>query len=83
MQLNHIANTDVASSSGRTLPMIDPSDGRRSRRSRAATRDDIDAAVRAARGARRRVGTRVSRPSAAGCSMASRTRSLAMPTNSR
>ena len=27
MQLNYIANTSVASSSGRTLPVIDPSDG--------------------------------------------------------
>ena len=27
MQLNYIANTSVASSSGKTIPVIDPSDG--------------------------------------------------------
>src|SRR5450830_1936759 len=49
MQLNYIANANVPSASGRTLPVIDPSDGQvfdHIQRSNAA---DIDSAVRAAR----------------------------------
>jgi aldehyde dehydrogenase (NAD+) len=49
MQLNYIANASLPSSSGRTIPVIDPSDGQvfdELQRSNAA---DIDAAVHAAR----------------------------------
>ena len=49
MQLNYIANTPVASSSGKTIPVIDPSDGQvfdDIQRSNAA---DIHTAVTAAR----------------------------------
>ncbi len=49
MQLNYIANTFVPSSSGRTLPMIDPSDGQPFEEIQRSNADDIDAAVRAAR----------------------------------
>jgi len=49
MQLNYIANANIVSASGRTLPVIDPSDGQvfdELQRSNAA---DIDTAVAAAR----------------------------------
>jgi aldehyde dehydrogenase (NAD+) len=49
MQLNHIANTAVASSSGRTLPVIDPSDGQAFDELQRSSAADIDTAVRAAR----------------------------------
>jgi aldehyde dehydrogenase (NAD+) len=49
MQLNYIANTDVASASGRTLPVIDPSDGQTFDELQRSNAADIDAAVRAAR----------------------------------
>ena len=49
MQLNHIANTGVASASGRTLPVIDPSDGQPFDELQRSNAADIDSAVRAAR----------------------------------
>ncbi len=49
MQLNFIANADVPSASGRTLPVIDPSDGQVFDELQRSNADDIDAAVRAAR----------------------------------
>ena len=49
MQLNHIANTGVASTSGRTLPVIDPSDGQPFDELQRSNAADIDSAVRAAR----------------------------------
>ncbi|RZL67203.1 MAG: aldehyde dehydrogenase family protein, partial [Variovorax sp.] len=49
MQLNFIANTDVPSASGRTLPVIDPSDGQTFDELQRSNAADIDSAVRAAR----------------------------------
>lgn len=49
MQLNYIANASVPSSSGRTLPVIDPSDGQPFDEIQRSNADDIDAAVHAAR----------------------------------
>ncbi|MES2976088.1 MAG: aldehyde dehydrogenase family protein [Pseudomonadota bacterium] len=49
MQLNYIANASLPSSSGRTIPMIDPSDGQPFDEIQRSNADDIDAAVRAAR----------------------------------
>ncbi len=49
MQLNYIANQNVASASGRTLPVIDPSDGQPFDEIQRSDAADIDAAVRAAR----------------------------------
>ena len=49
MQLNYIANADVPSSSGRTLPVIDPSDGQVFEEIQRSNAADIDTAVRAAR----------------------------------
>ena len=49
MQLNYIANTSVASASGRTVPVIDPSDGQIFDELQRGNADDIDSAVRAAR----------------------------------
>ena len=49
MQLNYIGNASVASSSGRTLPVIDPSDGQPFDELQRSNAADIDAAVRAAR----------------------------------
>ncbi len=51
MQLNFIANESVASASGRTLPVIDPSDGQPFDDIQRSDERDIDAAVRAARSA--------------------------------
>ena len=50
MQLHFIANERVASASGRTLPVIDPSDGQPFDELQRGNAADIDAAVRAARG---------------------------------
>ena len=50
MQLNYIANADVPSSSGRTLPVIDPSDGQafdEIQRSNAADIDSADCSIEA------------------------------------
>ena len=49
MQLNFIANESVASASGRTLPVIDPSDGQPYDDIQRSDAHDIDTAVRAAR----------------------------------
>lgn len=49
MQLNYIANASVPSSSGRTLPVIDPSDGQPFDQIQRSNAQDIDAAVAAAR----------------------------------
>ncbi|WP_298931812.1 aldehyde dehydrogenase family protein [uncultured Ramlibacter sp.] len=49
MQLHYIANASQASSSGRTIPVIDPSDGQVFDELQRGTADDIDQAVRAAR----------------------------------
>ncbi|KQP19221.1 aldehyde dehydrogenase family protein [Pseudorhodoferax sp. Leaf265] len=49
MPLNYIANAFVPSSSGRTIPVIDPSDGQPFEEIQRSNAQDIDAAVRAAR----------------------------------
>ena len=49
MQLNYIANASVRSASGRTLPVIDPSDGQPFDELQRSNAQDIDAAVHAAR----------------------------------
>ena len=49
MQLHYIANASVSSSSGRTIPVIDPSDGQPFDEIQRGTASDIDLAVRAAR----------------------------------
>jgi aldehyde dehydrogenase (NAD+) len=49
MQLHYIANAAQASSSGRTIPVIDPSDGQAFDELQRGSAEDIDAAVRAAR----------------------------------
>ena len=49
MQLHYIGNTAVRSSSERTIPVIDPSDGQAYDTIQRGTPEDIDAAVRAAR----------------------------------
>ena len=49
MQFNYIANAATPSSSGRTIPMLDPSDGQAFEEIQRSNAADIDAAVRAAR----------------------------------
>ena len=49
MQLNYIANAAAASASGRTIPVIDPSDGQPFDELQRSNAHDIDTAVRAAR----------------------------------
>ncbi len=49
MQLHYIANAGTASTSGRTIAVIDPSDGQPFDDIQRGTPEDIDAAVRAAR----------------------------------
>ena len=49
MQYHHIANAAAPSTGGRTLPVIDPSDGQPYDEIQRGTAEDIDAAVRAAR----------------------------------
>ncbi len=49
MQLNYIANASVPSASGRTIPVIDPSDGQVFDELQRSNADDIDSAVHAAR----------------------------------
>ena len=49
MQLNFIDNSSIASLSGRTLPVIDPSDGQPFDEIQRSNERDIDAAVQAAR----------------------------------
>ena len=49
MQLNYIANSSVPSVSGRTIPVIDPSDGQPFDHIQRSSAPDLDTAVRAAR----------------------------------
>lgn len=49
MQLNYIANASLPSSSGRSIPVIDPSDGQAFEEIQRSNAHDIDAAVHAAR----------------------------------
>ena len=49
MQFNYIANACATSSSGRTIPMLDPSDGQPYDEIQRSNASDIDLAVRAAR----------------------------------
>ena len=49
MQLHYIANASQASSGGRTIPVIDPSDGQPFDQLQRGTAEDIDLAVHAAR----------------------------------
>jgi aldehyde dehydrogenase (NAD+) len=49
MQLHYIANASRGSSSGRTIPVIDPSDGKPFEELQRGTAEDIEVAVRAAR----------------------------------
>ncbi len=49
MQRNFIANASVASASGRSIPVLDPSDGQAFDELQRSDAGDIDAAVRAAR----------------------------------
>jgi len=49
MQLHYIGNEGVRSSNGRTIPVIDPSDGQPFDELQRGTPEDIDAAVQAAR----------------------------------
>ena len=49
MQLNFIANAPQPSSSGRTIPMVDPSDGHAFDEIQRSNAVDIDVAVHAAR----------------------------------
>ena len=49
MQLNYIANASLPSASGRSMPVIDPSDGQPFEEIPRSNAADIDAAVRAAR----------------------------------
>ena len=60
MQLNYIANASVPSASGRTLPVIDPSDGQPYDEIQRSNAQDVDAAVRAARQCYDAVWTRLS-----------------------
>ncbi|MDP3753676.1 MAG: aldehyde dehydrogenase family protein [Polaromonas sp.] len=48
MQLNYIANAPVRSSSGKTIPVVDPSDGQPFDEIQRSNAQDIDSAVRAA-----------------------------------
>lgn len=49
MQLHYIGNEGVRSSNGRTIPVIDPSDGQPFDELQRGTAEDLDAAVQAAR----------------------------------
>ncbi len=60
MQLHYIANEGVRSSSGRTLPVIDPSDGQPFDELQRGTAEDIDLAVQAARRCHERVWSKLS-----------------------
>ncbi len=50
MQLNYIANTSIPSSSGKTIPVIDPSDGQSFDEISRSNAPDIHTAVTAAHG---------------------------------
>jgi aldehyde dehydrogenase (NAD+) len=60
MQLNFIANAGQPSASGRTIPVIDPSDGQAFDELQRGNAQDIDAAVDAARQCHDRVWTKLS-----------------------
>ena len=60
MQLNYIANASVPSASGRTIPVIDPSDGQPFDELQRSNAQDIDTAVRAARQCYEAVWTKLS-----------------------
>ena len=60
MQLHYIANAGQPSSSGRTIPVIDPSDGQSFDELQRGTAEDIAAAVSAARQCYERVWTKLS-----------------------
>ena len=60
MQLHYIANAGQPSSSGRTIPVIDPSDGQAFDELQRGTAEDIAAAVAAARQCYERVWTKLS-----------------------
>ncbi|MDO8248483.1 MAG: aldehyde dehydrogenase family protein, partial [Rhodoferax sp.] len=60
MQLNYIANTSLPSSSGKTIPVIDPSDGQVFDEIQRGNAYDIDMAVGSARGCLDRVWSRLS-----------------------
>jgi aldehyde dehydrogenase (NAD+) len=49
MQLNYIANASLPSVSGKTIPVIDPSDGQVFDEIQRSNAHDIDTAVRSAR----------------------------------
>jgi aldehyde dehydrogenase (NAD+) len=49
MQFNYIANASIPSSSGRSIPMLDPSDGQAFDEIQRSNAADVDSAVRAAR----------------------------------
>ena len=49
MQLNYIANASVPSSSGKTSPVLDPSDGQVFEEIQRGNAHDIDVAVRSSR----------------------------------
>ncbi|TFZ08090.1 aldehyde dehydrogenase family protein [Ramlibacter humi] len=60
MQLHFIGNESVRSAGGRTIPVIDPSDGQPYDELQRGTPEDIDAAVRAARQCHDSVWSRLS-----------------------
>jgi aldehyde dehydrogenase (NAD+) len=60
MQLNFIANAGQPSASGRTIPVIDPSDGQQFDELQRGNAQDIDVAVDAARQCHDRVWTKLS-----------------------
>jgi len=60
MQLHYIANAGRPSASGRTIPVIDPSDGKPFDELQRGGAEDIDAAVGAARACYERVWTKLS-----------------------
>src|SRR3954471_1425060 len=60
MQFNFIANETQASTSGRTIPVIDPSDGQPYDEIQRGTSEDIDVAVRAARNCNESVWSKLS-----------------------
>ena len=60
MQLNYIANASVPSSSGKTIPVMDPSDGQVFEEIQRSNAHDIDVAVRSARDCLELVWSRLS-----------------------
>ncbi|HUR90756.1 MAG TPA: aldehyde dehydrogenase family protein [Ramlibacter sp.] len=62
MQFNYIANQSQASTSGRTIPVIDPSDGQPYEEIQRGSAEDIDVAVRSARNCYDSVWSKLSAP---------------------